>query len=70
MKACLSFNFEREAHLLAISKTKSTIGIILGEVKFLWSLKTQGGGLRFGSMPFRVEPNTDNGCIHAGSGCP
>ena len=33
-------------HLLAISKTKSPIGVILGEVKFLWSLKTQGGGLR------------------------
>ena len=46
MKACLSFDFEREAHFLAISKTKSPIGVILGEVKFLWSLKTQGGGLR------------------------
>ena len=46
MKSCLSFNFECEAHFLAIPKTKSPIGVVLGEVKFLWSLKTQGGGLR------------------------
>ncbi len=37
-------------HLLAISKTKSPIAVILGEVKFLWSLKTKGGGLRLADV--------------------
>lgn len=37
-------------HLLAASKTKSPIGVILGEVKFLWSLKTKGGGLRLADV--------------------
>ena len=37
-------------HLLAASKTKSPIGVILGEVKFLWSLKTKGGSLRLADV--------------------